>query len=227
MIRVLVVDDGFMVAKVHSGYVSRVDGFEVVGVAHTGADAVVAADELRPDLVLLDIYLPDIDGMSVLRQLRGRPSADPDVIVITAARDLDTVRGAIHGGALHYLIKPFSYEALRERLESFRSLHRALADLPGDAPTAQQDVDRLFGTRTRSATPPKGLSSETSRVVENILRERSTAGGDLSATECADATEISRVSARKYLEHFVESGRAEVRLRYGGTGRPERRYRWL
>jgi response regulator of citrate/malate metabolism len=227
MIRVLVVDDDFMVAKVHSGYVSRVDGFEVVGVAHTGADAVVAADELRPDLVLLDIYLPDIDGMSVLRQLRGRPSADPDVIVITAARDLDTVRGAIHGGALHYLIKPFSYEALRERLESFRSLHRALADLPGDAPTAQQDVDRLFGTRTRSATPPKGLSSETSRVVENILRERSTAGGDLSATECADATEISRVSARKYLEHFVESGRAEVRLRYGGTGRPERRYRWL
>ncbi|TDD00300.1 response regulator [Saccharopolyspora terrae] len=227
MIRVLVVDDDFMVAKVHSGYVSRVDGFEVVGVAHTGADAVVAADELRPDLVLLDIYLPDIDGMSVLRQLRGRPSADPDVIVITAARDLDTVRGAIHGGALHYLIKPFSYEALRERLESFRSLHRALADLPGDAPTAQQDVDRLFGTRTRSATPPKGLSSETSRVVENILRERSAAGGDLSATECADATEISRVSARKYLEHFVESGRAEVRLRYGGTGRPERRYRWL
>ncbi|MEV4733302.1 response regulator [Saccharopolyspora sp. NPDC049426] len=227
MIRVLVVDDDFMVAKVHSGYVSRVDGFEVVGVAHTGADAVVAADELRPDLVLLDIYLPDIDGMTVLRQLRGRPSADPDVIVITAARDLDTVRGAIHGGALHYLIKPFSYEALRERLESFRSLHRTLADLPGDAPAAQQDVDRLFGTRARGVTPPKGLSSETSRVVEDILRDRSAAGGDLSATECADATEISRVSARKYLEHFVESGRAEVRLRYGGTGRPERRYRWL
>lgn len=227
MIRVLVVDDDFMVAKVHSGYVSRVDGFEVVGVAHTGNDAVVAADELRPDLVLLDIYLPDIDGMSVLRQLRGRPSADPDVIVITAARDLDTVRGAIHGGALHYLIKPFSYEALRERLESFRSLHRTLADLPGDAPAAQQDVDRLFGTRTRGVTPPKGLSSETSRVVEDILRERSATGGDLSATECADATEISRVSARKYLEHFVESGRAEVRLRYGRTGRPERRYRWL
>ncbi|MEB3371051.1 response regulator [Saccharopolyspora mangrovi] len=227
MIRVLVVDDDFMVAKVHSGYVSRVDGFEVVGVAHTGADAVVAVDELRPDLVLLDIYLPDVDGLSVLRQLRGRPSADPDVIVITAARDLDTVRGAIHGGALHYLIKPFSYEALRERLESFRSVHRALADLPGDAPTAQQDVDRLFGTRARGVTPPKGLSPETSRIVEEILRDRSADGGDLSATECADATELSRVSARKYLEHFVESGRAEVHLRYGGTGRPERRYRWL
>ncbi|SFS64390.1 response regulator [Saccharopolyspora flava] len=227
MIRVLVVDDDFMVAKVHSGYVSRVEGFEVVGTAHTGADAVVAVDELRPDLVLLDIYLPDLDGLSVLRQLRGRPSADPDVIVITAARDLDTVRGAIHGGALHYLIKPFSYEALRERLESFRSVHRALADLPSDAPTAQQDVDRLFGTRTRGVTPPKGLSPETSRIVEDILRARSAGGGDVSAAECAEATELSRVSARKYLEHFVETGRAEVHLRYGGTGRPERRYHWL
>ncbi|WP_406691805.1 response regulator [Saccharopolyspora sp. ID03-671] len=227
MIRVLVVDDDFMVAKVHSGYVSRVEGFEVVGTAHTGADAVVAVDELRPDLVLLDIYLPDLDGLSVLRQLRGRPSADPDVIVITAARDLETVRGAIHGGALHYLIKPFSYEALRERLESFRSVHRALADMPGDAATAQQDVDRLFGTRARAVTPPKGLSPETSRIVEDILRARSADGGDLSAAECAESTELSRVSARKYLEHFVESGRAEVHLRYGGTGRPERRYRWL
>ena len=227
MIRVLVVDDDFMVAKVHSGYVSRVEGFEVVGVAHTGADAVVAVDELRPDLVLLDIYLPDIDGISVLRQLRGRPWADPDVIVITAARDLDTVRGAIHGGALHYLIKPFSYEALRERLESFRSVHRALGEMPGDSPAAQQDVDRLFGTRARGVTPPKGLSPETARIVEEILRDQSADGGDLSATECADGTELSRVSARKYLEHFVETGRAEVHLRYGGTGRPERRYRWL
>jgi len=225
VIRVLVVDDDFMVAKVHSGYVARLEGFEVVGIAHTGADAVVAVDEQRPDLVLLDIYLPDMDGLAVLRQLRAHPSADPDVLVITAARDLETVRGTIHGGALHYLIKPFNYEALRERLESFRSMHRALGELPGDA--AQQDVDRLFGSRTRDVTPPKGLSSETAGIVADILRERSEAGGDVSAAECSEATELSRVSARKYLEHFVESGRAEVRLRYGGTGRPERRYRWL
>ncbi|MGP4020815.1 response regulator [Saccharopolyspora sp. 5N708] len=230
MIKVLVVDDDFMVAKIHSGYVARVDGFEVVGVAHTGADAVRAVDELRPELVLLDIYLPDMDGLSVLRQLRAgtsRPAAEPDVIVITAARDLDTVRGAIRGGALHYLIKPFSYEALRDQLENFRSLHRKLSELPGDSPTAQRDVDQLFGTRTRgTAPPPKGLAAETAEIVERILRERTAGGGDLSAAECADATELSRVSARKYLEHFVTSGRAEVRLRYGGTGRPERRYRW-
>jgi response regulator of citrate/malate metabolism len=218
VIRVLVVDDDFMVAKIHSGYVARVDGFEVVGTAHTGSDAIRAVDDLRPDLVLLDIYLPDMDGLAVLRQLRAstaRPSADPDVIVITAARDLDTVRGAVRGGALHYLIKPFSYEALRDQLAHFRSVHRKLSSMPGDAPAAQQDIDQLFGTRARRApAPPKGLASETAEIVERILREATEAGGDLSAAECADATELSRVSARKYLEHFVDSGR------------PERRYRW-
>jgi response regulator of citrate/malate metabolism len=48
----------------------------------------------------------------------------------------------------------------------------------------------------------------------------------MSATECAEAVGISRVSARRYLEHFASSGQAEVSLRYGATGRPERRYRW-
>ncbi|MGW3468800.1 response regulator [Saccharopolyspora sp. NPDC000995] len=230
MIKVLVVDDDFMVAKIHSGYVARVDGFEVVGVVNTGAEAIRAVDELRPELVLLDIYLPDMDGLSVLRQLRAsteRPSPDPDVIMITAARDLDTVRGAIRGGALHYLIKPFSYEALRDQLENFRSLHQKLSELPRDSPAAQQDIDQLFGTRSRpTAPPPKGLATETAEIVERILRETTAGGDDVSATECADAAGVSRVSARKYLEHFVTSGRAEVRLRYGGTGRPERRYRW-
>ncbi|GAA4614693.1 response regulator [Saccharopolyspora hordei] len=227
MIKVLVVDDDFMVAKVHSGYVARVPGFEVVAAAHTGAEAIRAVDELRPDLVLLDIYLPDIDGLSVLRELRAHPTADPDVIMITAARDLDAVRGALRGGALHYLIKPFSFEALRDQLEGFRALHSKLSELPGDAPAAQQDIDRLFGARVRRTALPKGLTTETSEVVERVLREATEAGGDLSASECAEASALSRVSARKYLEHFTDTGRAEVRLRYGGTGRPERRYRWI
>lgn len=230
MIRVLVVDDDFMVARVHSGYAGKVDGFEVLGAAHTGADALRAVGELRPDLVLLDMYLPDMDGLDVLRRIRagtGSPAADPDVIVITAARDLDTVRGSMRGGALHYLIKPFSFEALRDQLEHFRSMHHKLNELPGDSPAGQQDVDQLFGTRARHpSSPPKGLASETADIVERALRRTSTGGDDLSASECAEKTELSRVSARKYLEHFVASGRAEVRLRYGGTGRPERRYRW-
>ncbi len=123
MIRVLVVDDDFMVAKVHSGYVNRTPGFTVIGAAHSGTAALRMARDERPDLILLDIYLPDIDGLTVLRELRADPATvDIDVVVITAARDVDTIRGSLHGGALHYLIKPFSYAALRDQLDHVSSL---------------------------------------------------------------------------------------------------------
>lgn len=217
MIRVLVVDDDFMVAKVHSGYVARTEGFEVVGVAHTGGDALRLAASLQPDLVLLDIYLPDQSGLEVLKSLRAK--VDVDVIVITAATDVDTVRGAMRGGVLHYLIKPFDYAALRDQLAHFASLHEKLHRL-GSA--GQADVDQVFGARpTSKPLLPKGLTPETARLVENALRSHPEG---LSASECATSTGVARVSARRYLEHFVSIGRAEVRLRYGGTGRPERIY---
>ncbi|MGH3449584.1 MAG: response regulator [Haloechinothrix sp.] len=221
MIRVLVVDDDFMVAKVHSGYVAKTPGFEVVGVAHTGADALRMVGELRPDLVLLDIYLPDIDGLTVLHRIRGGPGQATDVIVISAANDVDTVRGAMRGGVLHYLIKPFTYGALYDQLRHFSSMHARLGTL---SEAAQADVDQVFGKRPRGSAPlPKGLTPETAELVERVVLAAET---DLSAAECAGLAELSRVSARRYLEHFVDTGRAEVRLRYGGTGRPERRYRW-
>ncbi|WP_158847084.1 response regulator [Saccharothrix deserti] len=221
MIRVVVVDDDFMVAKVHSGYVARTPGFEVVGVAHNGADAVRLVRELRPDLVLLDVYLPDVDGLAVLRELRGLAD-DVDVIVITAATDVETVRSAMRGGVLHYLIKPFEYAALRDQLAHFAALDRRLDQL---ASAGQADVDQVFGARPRSAPVlPKGLSTQTANLVERVLRERPVG---VSASECAEATELARVSARRYLEHFVSTGKAEVRLKYGGTGRPERLYVWL
>ncbi len=219
MIRVLVVDDDFMVAKVHSGYVAKTPGFEVVGVAHTGLDAVRAVADLRPDLVLLDIYLPDIDGVSVLRELRA--AVETDVIVISAANDVETVRAAMRGGVLHYLIKPFSYPALYDQLRHFAALHERLSAL---SQAGQSDVDQVFGARPGGATTlPKGLSGETAAVVEQALRA---AGEDVSAAECAARTDNSRVSARRFLAHFVATGQADVRLRYG-AGRPERRYYWV
>ncbi|TDV40014.1 response regulator [Actinophytocola oryzae] len=221
MIRVLIVDDDFMVAKVHSGYVAKTPGYEVAGIAHTGADALQAVEHLRPDLVLLDIYLPDMDGVSVLRALRASSGAETDVIVISAATDVETVRAAMRGGVLHYLIKPFTYAALYDQLKHFAVLHERLAAL---SEAGQSDVDQVFGGRPGGATQlPKGLSGETASVVERVLR---TSTEDISAAGCAACTDISRVSARRYLEHFVATGQAGVRLRYG-TGRPERRYYWV
>ncbi len=221
MIRVLVVDDDFMVAKVHAGFVSRVPGFVVAGVAHSGAEALKAVATGRPNLVLLDIYLPDMNGTEVLRRLREE-APQVDVLVVTAAKEVDTVRQALRGGVVSYLLKPFDQEALRLRLEQYAATTRSLAAItdPG-----QPDIDRLFrGTPAgRAERLPKGLSPESADLVRRALRE---ADGDLSASECAERTGLARVSARRYLEHFVSSGLLEVRLRYGAAGRPERRYAW-
>ncbi|MER6096176.1 response regulator [Streptomyces sp. NPDC001728] len=219
MTNVLVVDDDFMVARLHCRYVSAVAGFTVSGVAHSGAEALRAAERLRPDLVLLDVFLPDMDGIRVLRELRAAGLAT-DALFITAARDVGTIREALRAGALHYLIKPFSQAALHEQLRHVASLRSRLDEL-GEA--RQEDVDQIFGTRPRGSRElPKGLAAHTADLVDSILRAHPEG---LSATECAEAGSLSRVSARRYLEYFTETGRAEVTLRYGGTGRPERRYR--
>ncbi|GGT75607.1 transcriptional regulatory protein [Streptomyces lateritius] len=217
----LVVDDDFMVAKLHSRYVSAVDGFSVVGVAHSGAEALRAADLLRPDLVLLDIFLPDMDGISVLRELRGA-GLGVDALFITAARDAGMIRSALRAGALHYLIKPFNQAALQEQLRHVASLRSRLDELDE---ARQEDVDQIFGARPPGSRElPKGLAAPTADLVDGILRAHPEG---MSATECAEAGSLSRVSARRYLEYFAETGRAEITLRYGGTGRPERRYRRL
>ena len=222
MIGVLVVDDDFMVARVHRGYVDRVPGFRVLGEAHTGEEALRLVEELRPDLVLLDVYLPDLSGIEVLRRVRSGPGPSPDVIVVTAARDVDTVRAAMQGGVVNYLVKPFSLATLVERLRRYEEGRRSL---PAAGELAQDDVDRAFSLVRRTGAPalPKGLSSTTCALVAEVLQE---AEGDLSAVEAAERVGISRVSARRYLEHLCTTGQATQRPRYGSAGRPEHRYAW-
>ncbi|MEV7087759.1 response regulator [Streptomyces sp. NPDC093085] len=225
-IDVLVVDDDFMVARVHRTFVERVAPFRVVGTAGTGAEAVAAAGALRPDLVLLDLYLPDVFGLDVVSRLRT-DGHDCDVMVISAAREADTVRGAVRQGVVDYLLKPFDFEDLRPRLERYaaRRAHLHTVDVRGQA-----DIDRVLagaaaplGAGQGPAALPKGMSVETAGLIERTLRA---AEGPHSASECAALTGVSRVSARRYLEHFHSTGQAEVSLRYGTAGRPERRYAW-
>ncbi|MGH3371578.1 MAG: response regulator, partial [Nocardioidaceae bacterium] len=126
MIGVLIVDDDFMVARIHTGFVERTPGFEVLGVAHTGAEALAQVEALEPDLVLLDVYLPDTTGLALLQRMRELVP-EVDVLVISAAREAETVRRALRGGIVHYLIKPFSYDDLRVRLEHYREAYGGLA----------------------------------------------------------------------------------------------------
>jgi response regulator of citrate/malate metabolism len=219
-VRTLIVDDDVRVADIHRGYVENVDGFEVAGIANRGVEALRRVLEDRPDLVLLDIYLPDLGGLEVCRRLRAAGNL-VDVIAVTAARDVDTVRAATGLGITQYLVKPFAFATFREKLERYAAFRNRAAKA---GEKSQDEIDAMLGElRSSSAIPlPKGLSAETMDLVARTLRE---AGEALGAAEIAERAGLSRVTARRYLEHLAQGKGAELELRYG-SGRPEHRYRW-
>jgi response regulator of citrate/malate metabolism len=219
MIRTLIVDDDVRVADIHRGYVEKIDGFAVAGIVHRGGDALKRVVEDEPDLILLDIYLPDLGGLEVCRRLRAAGNLT-DVIAVTAAREVDTVRGAIGLGVAQYLVKPFTFAIFREKLERYAAFRAKAARSPE---AGQEEIDAMLGElRSSSTVLPKGLSKETLDLVSRTLRE---ADGALGAAEVAEAAGLSRVTARRYLEHLVEQHSVELELKYG-SGRPEHRYRW-
>ncbi|HEY3530158.1 MAG TPA: response regulator [Nocardioides sp.] len=220
-IPVLVVDDDFRVADVHRAMVERVSGFEVVGTAHTATEARTMSERLRPELVLMDIYLPDGSGLDVVRDMRAQPDP-PSVIVISAARDADSIRQAVQLGAVHFLIKPFGFHALAERLTSYQQMRSHLTGIGAEA--HQVDVDRLFGSLRvvpGPGLPPKGHSAPT---LERVLEAVRTSEGDVSGSEVAEAIGISRATAQRYLNYLEQQGLVRLQLKYGTTGRPEHRY---
>ncbi|MEV4438192.1 response regulator [Streptomyces sp. NPDC049577] len=222
MIDVLVVDDDFRVAEINAAYVSRVSGFRVRATAHSAAQALALLEREPVDLMLLDHYLPDESGLSLVRRIR-QLGHHTDVIMVTAARDIATVRTAMRYGALQYLVKPFAFPGLRVKLEAYAQLRRTLE---GAREAEQDEVDRIFGTlRAASVAPPlpKGQSAPTADLIRRVLAD---AARPLSAHEVAQRSGLSRSTAQRYLKRLEESGRLRLTLRYGETGRPEHRYAW-
>jgi len=228
MIRVLVVEDEELIAQAHRAYTERLDGFTCVGVVGTVREAVRALQAAQAagepvDLVLLDIGLPDASGIEVaVASHHLRPA--PDVIVISAARDLGVVRDAVARGAALYLLKPFTFAAFRERLESYRTFRASL--LGSGAAVSQADVDRAVAAlRAPSSrgTAAKGVATETSELVARHLAE---ATEGVTAAEVAAAVGVSRVTAWRYLERLADDGLAARGTEYGRAGRPQVRYTW-
>jgi response regulator of citrate/malate metabolism len=226
MIRVLVVDDDFHVARIHAACVARVDGFGCVGQAHTAAEARRAVAELRPDLLLLDIYLPDEDGLSLLRSLHALDGGAPACIVVTAARDLRAVRSAMRAGAAYYLVKPFPLAALRDQLEAYRRWRDRLVAAGEAGEAAQSTIDQLYGLL--HAPPPDRTGQAGPRLAPTMLTVLDTVCGadqPIAAAEVADQVGISRPTAQRYLAELTRRGLLELHLDYGTAGRPTNRYR--
>ncbi|MET4001910.1 response regulator of citrate/malate metabolism [Arthrobacter sp. UYCu511] len=221
ILRVVIVEDDIGVALINREFVSSHQGFTVVGVAHSGGEALELIGRLKPDVVLLDFYLPDFSGLEVLSRLSPELVSSMEVIAVTAARDVDSVRLARARGVRHYLVKPFMASALFERLEEVAQQIDTLRLSSRGRLLDQRSVDALIAsTAERYAPPPKGLSEVTLQRVHLALQA---AGTDVSAAELAELVGMSRVGVRRYLEHLVDIGRATLTPRYGG-GRPENRY---
>jgi response regulator of citrate/malate metabolism len=219
VISALIVEDDYHVATIHAAYVRKIRGFSVAGHASNVASARREIRRLAPTLVLLDLYLPDGHGLELVRESVGGKDHRPDFLVITAARDMASVRAAMQLGTVHYLVKPFSFAQLQERLNAYRDLRGRLERIDE---AEQHDVDTLYGLLRGPAPLPKGQSAPTMTRIRELLQD---SPHDVSAAEIADQVGMSRSTAQRYLAELARQGKIELHLHYGATGRPEHRYR--
>lgn len=227
-VTVLVVDDEPETAAAHAKYVNRVPGFRTGGIAANGHEALSMLAQAQAagagyDLVLLDMTLPDLHGIDVAKRMRGR-GLTTDIIAITAVRDLAVVRSAVATGITQYLIKPFSFTAFCEKLENHRRFISTISSTGPD--TSQAALDSAFSalrSANASASLPKGLIPETLEQITAHLASQP--ASSLSATELGEELGISRVTARRYLEHLAEVKAVVKQPRHGTRGRPEYEYR--
>ncbi|HAM25970.1 MAG TPA: hypothetical protein DCP11_04495 [Microbacteriaceae bacterium] len=227
MIRTLVVEDDPLTAEAHAAYVGRLEGFELAGIARTLGEALSAiresVDTTPIDLILLDMNLPDGRGIDLARRLRAVGVA-VDIIAITAVRDIEVVHTAISVGIVQYLIKPFSFSTFAAKLGTYLEYRRRLEASSSSA--TQSEVDGMIASlRSPVDLPiPKGLASAT---LQSVLDHVRATDGARSAAEVAGPLHLSRVTARRYLEHLAETGQVTRSPRYGTPGRPELEYRWV
>lgn len=223
-IEVLIVEDDLRIAEIQKRFIEQIEGFQTVGIAASYIEAKTLIDILMPDLLLLDVYFPDMNGIDLLKETKQQPK-QIDVIMITATKELDKVQEAISIGVFDYIIKPVVFNRFKKSLLRYRDYHVKLAEL-GKIHVTQQQVDKLLrkemdGTGNDKSYLPKGIDPLTLEKVMEVLGK---AEYGLTAEYIAKEIGVSRTTARRYLEHLVADEKIEADLRYGTVGRPERIY---
>jgi len=221
-VKVLLAEDDRRIAEIQRQFLDRIDGFEVIGMAHSLQSTREMTEILAPDLLLLDIHFPDGNGLDFVNQLR-ESKQQTDVILVTAARDVEMLKTAIYGGVFDYIVKPLVFDRIRESLERYREQLTRLQEL---GTLDQSDIDAIM-PRGRVASPrsesvlPKGVDILTLNKVREFLE---LTGQSIAASDVGDRLGVSRTTARRYLEYLVSTRELQVDLSYGGVGRPERYY---
>ncbi|WP_134702090.1 response regulator [Ammoniphilus sp. YIM 78166] len=219
MIKILIVEDDPMVAEINKHYLQKLAGFELTAVAHSFTEAMALLEIHDIDLILLDIYMAGKTGLDLLAQIREK-GIGVDVIVISAASDIPTVKKALRYGAVDYLIKPFEFDRFESALLTYKE---GLRVMDQQRAISQEDLDQLVLYKAPVLEPkelPKGLTKLTLRS----LWEKIEKGSLFTTEEIANQAGITRVSARKYLQFLVEEGLLNMELIYGTVGRPIYKY---
>ncbi len=223
-IKVLVVEDDPMVSDIHKKFINSIEGFRVFDIATNGQEAIDIIEKEKTDLVILDIFMPLMDGIETMKQIRSK-GKDIDIILITAAVEGEIVKQCMRFGAIDYILKPFKFERLSSSLENYKKLFHTRVEF--SEKYEQSDIDTLFITKREinsSSDLPKGLQHST---LEKIIETMNDIDRLLSADEVAAICGISRVTARRYLEYLVYYGQAVIEPQYLKIGRPVNKYRYL
>lgn len=229
-IHVLLIEDDPMVREVNRQFIERIDGFTLVGYAGNGIEGFKKVKELKPDLVFMDIFMPEQDGLVTLGKIREEHLA-VDVIAVTAANDMPTIQRILHLGVYDYIMKPFTFERIEQTLKNYQAYKYKTKDMQD---LTQHDLDHLMQQRMpeRQVAPssnqkiaieelPKGFNRATLDKVLAYIEESKEA---VSAEEVATYIGTARVTARRYLDFLEKQSKLKVDIQYGSVGRPIHRY---
>ncbi|WP_205601343.1 response regulator [Virgibacillus sp. YIM 98842] len=218
MINVMIIEDDPMVLEVNKGFLEKMEGFHLQSSFENGKAALEKVFESPPDLILLDMFLPDISGLDVLQEIRDK-EVPADIILITAARDAQTIQRVFRLGAVDYLVKPFRFTRFQQALESHKKMWMKLHQSQS---LNQEDIDGWNKIKNEmSEIPPKGLSEITLKQIYMALSDEQ---NPVTAEELAERLGMARVTVRRYLEYLEKQERITVQIEYGKVGRPRHNY---
>lgn len=223
MIRVLIVEDDPMVAEFNRRYLAQIEGFVLADMVRSAADALLVLEKQEVDLILLDIFMPHMNGLDLLSQIRSIDS-NVDVIVVSAACDNHTIQKALRYGVVDYLIKPFEFERFQAALSAYRD---RLLFMRGQDSIKQAELDRkiLLKDQPQINELPKGIDRNTLKIVWEHIRDDE--GRDFTTEEMARRVGVSRVSMRKYLAFLMALEILRREVTFGSIGRPMYKYRCI
>ncbi|MBL3649686.1 response regulator [Bacillus vallismortis] len=216
--KVLLIEDDPMVQEVNKDFITTVSGFIVCATAGNGEEGIKLIKEKQPDLVILDVYMPKKDGIKTLQEIR-KQKLEVDIIVVSAAKDKETISLMLQNGAADYILKPFKLERMRQALEKYKQYKQKIE---ANDTLSQEQLDAILNIPQQAVQDlPKGLNHFTMNEVTAILKRQT---ASLSAEEVAKALGIARVTARRYLDYLEKNGTIKLDVQYGGIGRPVNRY---